>query len=142
MEKQSAEDLSDNLSIDDKRELLAIPQERRNFRTTSNADPQINPSQINPAIQMAKSALPKCSGQAEDFRFYIRRLEARIQREWAPYVDPCSICLDMIDTLLDEKKLRVTEWFEESSQKNSFSWESFVEHFRRQFDDKEALQAA
>ena len=142
MESKPTEDLFDNLSIDDKRELLAILQERRNVGSTTNASPQINTSRINPTMQMAKSALPKWSGQAEDFSFYIRRLEARIQREWAPHVDPCSICLDMIDTLPDEKKSRVAAWFEESSQKNSFSWENFVEHFRRQFDDKEARQAA
>lgn len=142
MENQPTEDPFNNLSIDDKRELLAILQERRNVGTTPNANPQINASRANPTMQMAKSALPKWSGHAEDFSFYIRRLEARIQREWAPYVDPCSICLDMIDTLPDEKKSRVAAWFEESSQKNSFSWENFVEHFRSQFDDKEARQAA
>lgn len=48
----------------------------------------------------------------------------------------------MIDTLPDEKKTRVAAGFEESARQNNFSWQNFVEHFRQQFDDKEARQAA
>lgn len=143
MANASTQDPFEDLSIEDKRELLAILQERRNVRTNGPPDNlQAIPAPAIPTVHMARAALPKWSGKAEDFSFYIRRLEARINREWATHVDPCSICLDMIDTLPDEKKTRVAAWFEESSRQGAFSWQNFVEHFRHQFDDKEARQAA
>lgn len=99
-------------------------------------------NQATPILPMTRSALPKWNGNLEDFGFYICRLEARIKKEWASSVDPCSICLDMIDTLPDEKKPRVAAWFQERSRLNNFSWMDLIEHFHRQFDDKEARQSA
>ncbi|POS87432.1 hypothetical protein EPUL_000238 [Erysiphe pulchra] len=101
-----------------------------------------NRIQETPVLSTTRSALPKWNGNLEDFGFYICKLEARIKREWASFVDPCSICLDMIDTLPDDKKLRIAAWFQESSRLNNFSWKDLIEHFHRQFDDKEARQSA
>ena len=94
------------ISENEKFELLSILQERRQ-RATSHASPNTQETfapAVNPTIPTTRAALPKWNGKAEDFGFYIQRLEARIRKEWAPCVDPCSICLDMIDTLPYEKQ--------------------------------------
>lgn len=131
------------LSVEDKRELLKLLNEKRNEGINYNpTNIQSYPTPINPPVSINRSALPKWSGNSQDFSFYINRLQARIEREWAPFVDPCSICLDMIDTLPEDKKSRVAAWFEDKSRTNSFDWQVLVEHFRNQFDDKEARQSA
>lgn len=147
MDNESIQDPFAGLTIDDKRELLLILQQKRNMNTGNLPDnTPANPSPNKPLptapTVINKSTLPKWSGEVEDFSFYIKRLEARIEREWAPYADPCSICLDMIDTLPDDKRSRVAAWFDDSSSKNYFSWQDLAKHFRSQFDNKEARQAA
>lgn len=65
-----------------------------------------NSSSFNPPVPTTRSALPKRTGWSEDFKIYITRLEARTKRKWAPYIDTCSMCLDMIDTLWEGKKTK------------------------------------
>ena len=102
MENSSIPNSFDNLSDQVKAELMAILQERTNLNAPN--PPSNTPVYTNsfPPAPITRSALPNWNGRAEDFSFYITRLEARIKREWAPYVDPGSICLDMIDTLPEE----------------------------------------
>lgn len=52
----------------------------------------------------------KWNGNSEDFDFYVNRLETRIENELENMKSACSICLDTIDTLPDDKKSQVSEW--------------------------------
>lgn len=132
-------DSFDSLPLDVKQRLMAILNEQVKDETKYPVD---NRAQDTPVVSTTRSVLPKWNGNLEDFGFYICRLEARIKREWASSVDPCSICLDMIDTLPEDKKPRIAAWFQERSRSNNFSWKDLIEHFHRQFDDKEARQSA
>lgn len=42
-------------------------------------------------------ALPKWNGEAEDFEFYIWRLEKRIRLELTPYLEFAAICIEILD---------------------------------------------
>lgn len=70
------------------------------------------------------------------------RLKTRIETEMAPYMESSSICLDMIDTLPEDKRFRVADWYEESSSSSYFNWESLYKLFQEEFEDKHAEQAA
>lgn len=58
-------------------------------------------NQVAPMVPMTRSALPKQNSSLEDFGFYICRLEAKNKRQLVLSVDPCSISLNMTDTLSD-----------------------------------------
>lgn len=63
---------------------------------------QIQNTQVRPQASVTRTSLAKWIDMTEEFRFYMRRLKARIERECEPYVDQDSICLDMIDSLPDD----------------------------------------
>ncbi|KAI1007040.1 hypothetical protein K3495_g1177 [Podosphaera aphanis] len=86
--------------------------------------------------------LPKWNGSPDDFGFFIGRLEMRIQQELEPFAEGSIICLDMIETLPEDKKSQVAAWFEESEAQNSFNWRALIQYFRNEFEDKQAMQAA
>lgn len=89
-----------------------------------------------------EAAMPKWSGTQLDFPFFISRLEARIETEYAPYFDNRSICLDMVDTLPEMYKSRVASWFEARRVAGEFDWKDFLEHFKITFADRQARQTA
>lgn len=70
------------------------------------------------------------------------RRELRVEKELAPYADPCVICLDMIETLPEAKQARAAEWFQEIERIGVFDWRKLASFFRKQFEDKQARQAA
>ncbi|RKF64086.1 hypothetical protein OnM2_021105 [Erysiphe neolycopersici] len=127
------QDPFENLTIEDKRELLEILRQKK----ISNTPNAFNPA---PPAPVTRASLPKWNGKAEEFNFYMKRLVARIEREWEPYVDQGSICLDMIDSLPDEKKPRISAWFDKNQP--NYNWRKFAAHFNEQFEDKEERQAA
>lgn len=90
--------LLSSLSSDDLRELITLLKEKR---TASSAAP--------PAIALVKrdAALPKWTGKPEDMYFYLECLETRVEMDMEPYIFPAQICMDMIDTLPDDKKCGV-----------------------------------
>ncbi|KHJ34005.1 hypothetical protein EV44_g3125 [Erysiphe necator] len=136
MVKFSEQDPFIELSIEEKKELLEIMRQRK-------IDKQRTPLQniqIRPQAPITRASLPKWNGKAEEFSFYMRRLMARIEREWEPYVDQGSICLDMIDSLPDHKRPRIAAWLEDNVE--NYCWRNLAEHFREQFEDKEERQAA
>lgn len=69
------------------------------------------------------------------------RLKTRIETEMAPYMELSSILLDMIDTLPDDKKFRVVDWYEESSSSSYLNREILYKLFQEEFEDKYAEQA-
>lgn len=88
------------------------------------------------------AVLPKWSGLPQDFGFFIGRLEIRIETDFAPYVDERSICLDMIETLPETSKPKVSAWFDKRRADGRFSWRNFVDHFKHTFADRQARQSA
>ncbi|KAI0997915.1 hypothetical protein K3495_g10273 [Podosphaera aphanis] len=117
------------------RELLQMLEERRNQAAA--------PDRIYPLRQARRDAsLPKWSGQLIDLPFFFGRLETRIEIDFAPYIDDRSICLDMIETLPDNLKSRVSTWFESRRVSGRFDWKEFIEHFRSIFADRQASQTA
>ena len=60
----------------------------------------------------------------------------------APFYDESIICLDVIDTLPDDKQHRVSEWFEDCRNSGQFSWESLLKHLENEFSGKQAQQSA
>lgn len=66
----------------------------------------------------------------------------RIESDFAPYFDERSICLDMIDTLPDNLKGRVSNWFETRRVSGIFSSAEFIQYFKDTFADRQAQQSA
>ena len=59
-----------------------------------------------------------------------------------PYLLPGQICMDMIDTLPDDKKYRVESWFKQSKAANNFQWRDLLDHWWKELQDTQAQQAA
>lgn len=137
-------DLLSSLSQSEIKELLRIREERMSqssrFQPANNISSSSAPSRQAPV--RLETNLPKWNGKLEDFEFYMRRLELRVERELSPFADPCRICLDMIDTLPETKQARAAEWFNESERKGDFNWRELATFFRKQFEDKQARQTA
>ena len=91
---------------------------------------------------MSRAVLPKWNSRQEDFGFYVQQLMVRIEREEALGIDASTICLDIIDTLPEEKMPRVAAWFKDSVDNGIFDWREFIDHLCIQFQDNQACQAA
>ena len=65
----------------------------------------------------------------------------RIESDFAPFYDGRSICLDMIDTLPDNLKGWVSNWFEMRRVMGTFSYGEFIQYFKDTFADLQALQS-
>ncbi|KAI0996589.1 hypothetical protein K3495_g11593 [Podosphaera aphanis] len=96
------------MSSHDWQEIMQMLAERRSQ----------NPIEAHLSIRPARreAVLPRWSGQTQDFGFFIGRLEIRIENDFAPYFDDCTICLDMVDTIPERLKPRVANWFEGEHQ--------------------------
>ena len=66
----------------------------------------------------------------------------RIGREEVLGLDASTICLDIIDTLPEEKMPWVAAWFKDSVDNGIFDWREFIDHLCIQFQDNQACQAA
>lgn len=133
MEDRSALEILGSISPTDAKELLQLLNAQRQYEA---------PNENNSKKFRKNITLPRWNGKSEDFEFYIGRLETRVERELAPFVESAAICLDMIDTLPEKKQSRVSDWFEESRSNENFSWQDLIKVFRREFENKEARQAA
>ncbi|KAI0994089.1 hypothetical protein K3495_g14094, partial [Podosphaera aphanis] len=122
-----------NLTSQDWQGLLQILAERR-------SQPQVPNQNVRQARRDV--SLPKWNGRAVDFGFYLGRLETRVITDFAPFFDECSICLDIIDTLPENLKSRVSGWFESRKLSGNFSWNELVQHLRDTFADRQGQQAA
>ncbi|KAI0993451.1 hypothetical protein K3495_g14733 [Podosphaera aphanis] len=122
-----------NLNAQDLRDLLQLVAERRQ-----------QPAHLAAPSRRARRdfALPKWSGRIQDFNFYIARLEMRIESDFAPFYDGKSIYLGMIDTLPDNLKGRVSNWFEARRIAGSFYYADFIQYFKDSFADRQAQQSA
>ncbi|KAI0993576.1 hypothetical protein K3495_g14608 [Podosphaera aphanis] len=122
-----------NLTQQDLQGLLQLLAERRN-----------QPEAPTQSARQARRdvSLPKWNGRAVDFGFYLGRLETRITTDFAPFFDECSICLDIINTLPDNLKSRVSGWFDSRRSEGNFSWKELVQHLETTFADRQGQQAA
>ncbi|KAI0996318.1 hypothetical protein K3495_g11862 [Podosphaera aphanis] len=113
--------------------LLQMLAERRN-----------QPEVPTPGVRQARRDvfLPKWNGRAIDFGFYVGRLETRIITDFAPFFDECSICLDVIDTLPENLKSRVSGWFDSRRAGGNFSWRELIQYLQNTFTDRQGQQAA
>ena len=135
----SAIEILGSLSASDANDLVQLLIAKRQ----RDSNPDNNNGNNNSKKQIRKNVvLPKWNGEPEDFDFYIGRLETRIQMELASFLEPAAICLDMIDTLPESKKPRVADWFQESRSSGKFDWEDLIKLFRKEFENKDARQAA
>lgn len=137
-------DLLSTLPQNEIEELFRIHEERsaKLLRTQQVPEVAATSTKLSLGPSRRDTNLPKWNGKLDDFGLYMRRLELRVERELSPFVDPCSICLDMIDTLSETKQARVAEWFQESERNGTFNWRELAFFFRKQFEDKQARQTA
>lgn len=104
MEDRSALEILGSISPTDAKELLQLLNAQRQYEA---------PNENNSKKFRKNMTLPRWNGKSEIFEFYIGRLETRVERELAQFVESAAICLDMIDTLPEKKQSRVSDWFEE-----------------------------
>ena len=123
------------LSPQDIEGLLLLLEERRAQETV--------PKSTEAARPMRRDAiLPKWNGVQVDFGFFVGRLETRIEADFAPFLDDRTICLDVIETLPETAKPRVSAWFERRKADGQFSWRELVQHLKDTFSDRQARQVA
>ncbi|KAI0991959.1 hypothetical protein K3495_g16227, partial [Podosphaera aphanis] len=136
-----------NLSTDDLDNLLTILEQRR-AATPPIPQPAQQPVQqptqqpVQQLIQRRNATLPKWNGRVEDFPFYISRLQTRISTEQGPHIAHSSICLDMIDSLPEDRQGSVAVEFGRMSATGNFDYVNFIECFKQTFADYEARQTA
>lgn len=97
MPDQSFADPFAGLPAADKQEILLLLEERRNRHPLPIAPV------IDSNIRNKITVLPEWNGKQEDFAFYLDLLSTRVEKEMANHTEPSSICMDIIDTLPDEK---------------------------------------
>ncbi|RKF57520.1 hypothetical protein OnM2_073070, partial [Erysiphe neolycopersici] len=131
MESGAALDSSRNLSTAELSEIRRIIQSR------NIQPPSQNITQDLPRARRDEN-LPKWNGRKEEFRFYMGRLRTRIETEMAPYMKQSTICLDMNDTLPEDEKFRVADWYDQSSSSGYFNCESLYKLFQEEIEDKHA----
>lgn len=98
------------LTSQDIQDLVKLLAEKRSM---GQQEPQFISPLSNPSHAVT---LPKWSGKHEDFIFYIDRLRIRVEKEMAPFKEPNSICIDIIDTLPEDKKSRLASWLSRSKK--------------------------
>ena len=127
-----------NLTIADKQELLLMLQEKRKSRATA-CPPATNYLPVGKS-----SVLPKWNGKQEDFKFFMDRLRIRVENEMGVVIESSSICIDIVDTLPDEKKSRIASWFSlnKGKETGSFNWKELLDVIQREFEDAQAQQVA
>ena len=102
-------------------------------RRSTNSDPQ-----LAPVITQRVVNLPKWNGRQEDFAFYMDMLRIRFKKEVDHSREASSICIDIIDTLPDDKKPRVANWFADSKASGLFSWKDLLQVLQNEFEDSQA----
>lgn len=86
---------------------------------------------------------PRWDGSPESFPFFRTLLESKIEVDRDLLAkDGRGICLSMVGTLPDDKKLRVSHWFQTGGEAGQWDWKEFLKHFTAQFEDPLAQQAA
>jgi hypothetical protein len=100
------------------------------------------PAAVVIPLRRKEAKWPEWDGRAEAFISYRFQLRVKIEEDRALLGTDRSICLSMINTLPAKKKERVSYWFESGGPGGIYAWESFLEHFTEQFEDKQAKQAA
>ncbi|POS87410.1 hypothetical protein EPUL_001149 [Erysiphe pulchra] len=70
------------------------------------------------------------------------RLRIRIEKETSQYRDPSSICIDIIDTLPEDKKSRLASWFAKIKRVDKFDWRNLLDVIQCEFEDVQAQQTA
>ncbi|KAI0995279.1 hypothetical protein K3495_g12903 [Podosphaera aphanis] len=100
------------------------------------------PKQNSSGVTRRDVSLAKWDGDQKEFPFYVQLLEARIEEELDRIISDKSICLDMVNSLPVDKRPRVTGWFNDRSEEKQYNWRELVQHFRNEFEDKQAKLAA
>ncbi|KAI1000619.1 hypothetical protein K3495_g7575 [Podosphaera aphanis] len=86
--------------------------------------------------------LPRWNGARQEFDFYLDRLEARLETEYATFFPERTTCLDMVEKLPESAKPRIAAWFGKRKVDGNFCWRALLEYFREVFADRQAQQAA
>lgn len=127
-----------HLSLADKQELLMLLEEKRKLKQKQDI-----PSPISePCFPNRVVVLPKWNGKQEDFNFYLDRLKVRVEKEMSSCRESSSICIDIIDTLPEDKKSRVASWFSLSKKADNYDWRQLLNLLQHEFEDTQAQQAA
>ncbi|POS82358.1 hypothetical protein EPUL_005436, partial [Erysiphe pulchra] len=70
------------------------------------------------------------------------RLRIRAEKEMAQYRDSSSICISIIDTLLENKKSRLASWFAINKRLDKFDWQNLLDVIQCEFEDFQTQQTA
>ena len=131
MSDPSVSDPFAGLSVEDKQELLLMLQERRRNRAPTVQVPEV-------CFPSKAVILPSWNGKQEDFGFYMDMLGTRVEKEMSDCKESSSFCIDIINTLPEEKRSGFANWFSLSKKKDQFDWRNLLEVFEREFEDTQA----
>lgn len=124
----------------DERANLSVEELQELVRLLVGKNTEVN--QASSTVNRQDASLTKWDGDQKEFPFYMQLLEARIEEEWDGKISDKSICLDMVNSLPVNKRPRVAGWFNERAEDNKYNWRQLAQHFRNQFEDKQARLAA
>ena len=136
MENLSATDPFANLSMADKEEIWGILQERRK----NNRTPLFPGTDAYSSNRV--DILPNRNGKQEDFNFYMDMLRTRVEKGVASCREPSGLCIDIINTLPDDKRSRIASWFSVSKKANKFDSLDLLNIIEHEFEDTHAQQVA
>ena len=82
------------------------------------------------------------NGAKELYATYIERLATKIDVDWDLLGGHRAVCSDMMSTIPNECKTRVSQWFSTGGPNSDWNYKAFIEHFNENFEDKTSTQAA
>lgn len=88
------------------------------------------------------SKWPTWNGEPSTFPFFLHLCRAKIEVDRAQLGPGKAICLDLVAALPEEKRPRVSFWFERGGDDGLFRVDGFLDHIKELFEDKQARQAA
>lgn len=102
---------------------LSIHSFTEDIQTMSDKLEQFSSSQA-PTLELHRphSRWPSWNDTTMSFDFFMLRLKIKAQEDEKAGVTAELMCLNMVETMPDEKKLRLSPWFRQRESDNNYNW--------------------
>lgn len=128
----------------DPEDLAPLSIDTRNSATI--ADSMEGVFGVGAGLQLSKRkevAWPQWNGKTETFDFYAFRMSVKLDGNAVLLGENRKlICMSMIDTLPENRQMRISHWFQEGGPNKDWDPVRFLAHFTEQFEDKQAQESA
>lgn len=119
---------------------LKTPDEPSAQTPSNDAPVKPQPAALQPARKLSR--WPEWDGKRESFKAYVALLQCKIEEDHPFLGSPRLICMNILMSVPEDKRLRLSHWFECGGPGGTFDYVSLVGYMRDQFEDAQAVQSA